>query len=141
MAMLALILGAREISVPQTKVSSKYDYLLYQRSYGVTCSNPKCVTHQQSEKNYLKPGFKIVSYSPLTFRCVYCEHGTEPKYIASTEWHEGKLEYKFYHRSSSRWTKKIKPENLIAFDSEKEAEKQGFKPAPGPRPRSKKVEE
>lgn len=140
MAILALILGSKNVSIAPEKIVSEIDYQVYQRDYGVTCSNSRCVTRQESEKKYLRPGFKIVSYSPLTFRCIYCEHGTEPKYIASTEWHEGKLEYKFYHRSTSHWTKKIKPENLIAFDSEKEAEKQGFKPAPGPKARVKKVE-
>lgn len=141
MALLALVLGAKDITIPEEIPPKKADYPLYQRGYGVTCSNPKCVTGQESEKKYLKPGFKVVSYAPLTFRCNYCEHGTEPKFIASSEWHEGKLEYKNYHRSASHWTKKIKPENLIAFDSEMEAEKHGFKPAPGPKPRAKKVEE
>jgi aspartate carbamoyltransferase catalytic subunit len=141
MALLALTLGAKEVVVPEEVPLPKVDYPMYQRDYGVTCSNPRCVTGQESEKKYLKPGFKVVSHSPLTFRCVYCEHGTEPKFIASTEWHEGKLEYKYYHRSASHWTKIIKPENLIAFDSEKEAEKHGFKPAPGPKPRVKKLEE
>jgi aspartate carbamoyltransferase catalytic subunit len=141
MALLALTLGAKEVAVPEEAPLPKADYPVYQRDYGVTCSNPRCVTGQESEKKYLKPGFKVVSHSPLTFRCVYCEHGTEPKFIASTEWHEGKLEYKFYHRSASHWTKKIKSDNLIAFDSEKEAEKHGFKPAPGQKPRMKKVEE
>jgi hypothetical protein len=135
------VLGAKDVTVPEEMPPKKADYPLYQRGYGVTCSNPKCVTGQESEKKYLKPGFKVVSYAPLTFRCNYCEHGTEPKFIASSEWHEGILEYKNYHRSTSHWTKKIKPENLIAFDSEKEAEKQGFKPAPSPKPRAKKVEE
>lgn len=141
MALLALVLGAKDIKIPEETPVKKADYPVYQRGYGVTCSNPRCVTWQESEKRYLKPGFKIVSYSPLTFRCNYCEHGTEPKFIASSEWHEGKLEFKNYHRATSRWTKKIKTENLIAFDSEKEAEKYGFKPAPGPKPRIKKVKE
>jgi aspartate carbamoyltransferase catalytic subunit len=141
MALLALVLGAKEVTVPEELTPQKVDYPVYQRDYAVTCSNPKCVTGQESEKKYLKPEFKIVSHSPLMFRCNYCEHGTEPKFIASSEWHEGTLEYKNYHLSTSHWTKKIKPENLIAFDSEKEAEKYGFKPAPGPKPRVKKVEE
>ncbi|OGN87292.1 MAG: aspartate carbamoyltransferase [Chloroflexi bacterium RBG_13_46_9] len=138
MALLSLILGVKEAVISEEEHLPKFDYPLYQRDYGVTCSNARCVTLQESEKKYLKPGFKIVSFSPLTFRCVYCEHGTEPKFIASSEWHEGKLAYKYYHRSQSHWTKKIRPENLIAFDSEKEAEQYGFKPAPGPKPRAKK---
>jgi len=137
MALLAMALGAKDAAV--TEEPAKHaDYPVYQRDYGVKCNNPKCVTRQESEQKYLKPGFKIVSRDPLTLRCVYCEHGTEPKYVASAEWHEGKLEYKYYHRASSHWTKRIDPQNLIAFDSEKEAEEHGFKPAPGPKPRAKK---
>jgi hypothetical protein len=65
----------------------------------------------------------------LTLRCAYCEHGFEPTYIASTEWHEGILAEKKYHSADSHWTRKIRPENLIIFDSESEAEAHGFKPS------------
>ena len=137
MALLAMILGAKEVAIPE-EPAKVVDYPVYQRDYGVKCNNPHCVTRQESEQKYLKPGFKIVSRKPLTLRCVYCEHGTEPKYVASSEWHEGKLEFKNYHPGTSHWAKRIQPENLIAFDSEKEAGEHGFKPAPGPKPRIKK---
>jgi hypothetical protein len=101
---------------------------MYRRGYGVKCSNPRCVTWQETEKNYLKPEFKIVSFNPLTFRCVYCEHGTEPKCVASAEWHQGMVKNKKYHHANSHLAKKIKPENLIAFDLAEEAEAHGFKP-------------
>ena len=139
MALIAAILGVRDIEVPQE--TAEVVYPRYERDFGVRCANPRCVTTQESEQRYLKPGFKMVSRSPLTLRCNYCEHGTEPKYIASTEWHEGKLEYKYYHPAESHWTKQIRPENLIAFDSKQEAEKAGFKPAPARKPRQKKTEE
>ncbi len=128
MALIALTLGLKEIAMAEEVTLPKVDYQMYRREYGVKCSNPRCVTWQETEKNYLKPEFKIVSLKPLTFRCIYCEHGTEPKYVASTEWHQGTVEYKKYHRANSHLVKKIKPENLIAFDSAKEAEGQGFKP-------------
>ena len=83
---------------------------------------------QPTEANYIKHEFKIVDRKPLTLRCVYCEHGFEPRYVASSEWHEGKLEYKVYHQLGSRWAEKIKAENLILFDSASEAESHGFKP-------------
>jgi hypothetical protein len=74
----------------------------------------------------------------MTLRCVYCEHGTEPKFIASTDWHEGKVEFKKYHRANSHLAKKIRPENLIAFDTEKEAEAHGYKPGYYAKTREKK---
>lgn len=139
MALLAALLGARDVTVAEEEPSRAVDYPMYQRDYGVACTNLRCVTGQESEKKYLKPGFKVVSMDPLTLRCIYCEHGTEPKFVASTEWHEGKTESKRYHRADSHLAKKIREENLIAFDSEKEAEAHGFKPGFYSKPKVRKV--
>ncbi len=128
MALITFLLGVKDIAVPQEDSSSQADYSLYDRGVGVRCSNPKCVSVQDTEINYLKPKFKIVNYEPLTLRCIYCEHGCEPKYAASSDWHEGTLAEKKYHRADSYLIKKIKPENLIIFNSEDEAQAYGFKP-------------
>jgi len=131
MALIALLLGTKEISIPREDYSfiQKIDYPVYRRDFGIRCSNPRCVSMQETEMQYLKPEFKIVDRNPLTLRCIYCEHGFEPKYIASSDWHEGRLATKKYHSADSHWTRKIKPENLIIFDSESEAEAHGFKPS------------
>ncbi|MCD6299552.1 MAG: hypothetical protein J7L78_00040, partial [Dehalococcoidales bacterium] len=131
MALVALLLGAKDISVPKETDSfiPKFDYPVYRRESGIKCPNPRCVSRQETEIKYLKPEFKIVSRKPLTLRCIYCEHGFEPKYIASSDWHEGKLETKKYHSADSHWTRKIRPENLLIFNSESEAEAHGFKPS------------
>jgi len=131
MALIAFLLGAREISIPREKDSfiPKKDYPVYRRGFGVRCPNPKCVSTQESETKYIKPEFKIVSTQPLILRCAYCEHEVHPRYIASSEWHDGTLDNKKYHSAESHWTRKIKPENLIVFDSESEAEVHGFKPS------------
>ena len=128
MALIALLLGAKDVVIPEEDSASQVDYSLYDRGVGVRCSNPKCVSIQDTEINYLKPKFKIVNYEPLTLRCIYCEHGCEPKYAASSDWHEGTLAEKKYHRADSYLIKKIKPENLIIFNSEDEAQAYGFKP-------------
>jgi hypothetical protein len=70
-----------------------------------------------------------VNTKPLTLRCIYCEHGFEPKFVASTDWHEHKLDTKKYHSAISHWARDIRPENLIAFNSEEEAQSHGFKPS------------
>ncbi|MCX5998994.1 MAG: hypothetical protein NTU41_05215, partial [Chloroflexi bacterium] len=130
MALISLLLGVKEVSIhEETGATSvrKLDYPAYSRSFGVKCCNEKCVAFQ--EDRYIKPLFNIVGSDPLTLRCVYCEHETNPKFIASTDWHEGTLESKRYHRADSRWVKKIRPENLIIFDSESEAQSHGFKPS------------
>jgi len=131
MALIALLLGAREVSVLEEKDSfiQKVDYPVYHRSFGVKCNNTKCVSTQETEIKYIKPQFQIVSARPLALRCLYCEHEVFPPYIASSEWHDGTLEWKKYHSADSHWARGIKPENLIVFDSAREAESRGFKPS------------
>ncbi len=82
---------------------------------------------QETELKYLKPEYKIVNRKPLTLRCIYCEHGFEPEYVASSDWHEGKIATKRFHSAASHWARKIRPENLIVFRSDKDAESLGFK--------------
>jgi len=130
MALITLLLGTKEVQIPEkVEPTQKTDYPTYSRDSRVQCPNPRCVSIQKTEVNYIKSKFKIVNQNPLTLRCIYCEHGFEPKYIASTEWHERTLESKKYHSADSHWAKTIKPENLIIFNSESEAEAQGFKPS------------
>ncbi len=129
MALVALLLGAKDVSIPREEGSfvQKVDYPIYQRDFGVRCPNQRCVSIQETEAKYIKPQFKIVDREPLTLRCAYCEHGFEPKYVASSDWHEGRLDNKKYHSADSHWARRIRLENLILFDSESEAEAHGFK--------------
>jgi aspartate carbamoyltransferase catalytic subunit len=129
MALLAFLLGAKEVTIPEEEDSfvQTVDYPVYRRDSGVKCPNINCVSNQETEVKYIKPEFKIVSREPLTLRCIYCDHELHPQYIASSDWHEGKLESKKYHNADSHWARKIKPENLIIFDSEKGARSRGFK--------------
>jgi aspartate carbamoyltransferase catalytic subunit len=131
MALLALLLGAKEVTIPKEKDSftRKVDYPVYKRDSGVKCPNMNCVSNQETEVRYIKPEFKVVSREPLTLRCTYCDHELHPQYVASSEWHEGKLENKRYHSAGSHFARKIKPENLIIFASESEAQAQQFKPS------------
>jgi aspartate carbamoyltransferase catalytic subunit len=131
MALLALLLGAKEITIPEKydSFALKLDYPVYKRDSGVKCPNINCVSNQETEVRYIKPEFKIVSREPLTLRCIYCEHELRPQYVASSEWHEGRLENKRYHSADSHLARKIKPENLIIFASENEAQAQHFKPS------------
>ncbi len=131
MALVALLLGAKKVSMLREEDSfiRKMDHPVYRRDFGVRCDNKECVSTKKTEANYIKPEFKIVSSQPLILRCVYCEHEVQPPYIASSEWHEGKLENKKYHSADSHWARKIKPENLIIFGSEASAKENGFKPS------------
>jgi aspartate carbamoyltransferase catalytic subunit len=129
MALLAALLGVKDAPIPKVDSPAPMEYPVYRHDISPVCPNPKCVSTQDTETKYLKPEFKIVNRHPLTLRCVYCEHGFEPKFIASTEWHEHRRETKKYHSAASHWTKDIKPENLIAFNTEEEARAHGFKPS------------
>ena len=130
MALIALLLGTKEVSVSEEdSFIQKVDYPVYRRDFGVKCANPICVSTQGTEAKYIKPEFKIVSVQPLILRCIYCEHEVYPQYIASSEWHDGTLENKKYHSADSHWARGIKPRNLIVFGSESEAEARGFKPS------------
>ena len=129
MALITLLLGAREVSLPKEDALLQIDYPPYKRAFGVRCTNPRCVSVQETETKYLEPEFKIVNRKPLTLRCIYCEHGIEPNYVASSDWHEGRIDTKKYHSAESHWARKIRPENLIIFDSVAEAEAHGFKPS------------
>lgn len=130
MALVSLLLGAKMLpEVEEKEPFLKVNYPVYRRGYGVQCDNPKCISLQENERKYIKPEFQLIDLSPLTLRCVYCEHELNPPYIASAEWHEGRTESKKYHSADSHWVKTIKPGNLIIFESRKEAESHGFKPS------------
>lgn len=129
MALLAQLLGVKEMPAKDEEALPKPDYPLHRQAFGIRCANPKCVSIQPTEQKYIKPLFRIVDHEPLTMRCVYCEHGFEPRFIASTEWHEGRVEFKKYHRADSYLVKKINPEHLLVFNSEEEAQALGFKPS------------
>ncbi len=126
MALIALLLGAREVAGGTEEERPVKEIPPYRHDGDLRCTNPKCVSVQPTETKYLRPRFKIADTAPFTLRCDYCEHGYEPKYIASAEWHQGKLANKRYYPSSSRWATKIRPENLIAFDTAEAAEARGF---------------
>ncbi|MBE0415468.1 MAG: aspartate carbamoyltransferase [Dehalococcoidia bacterium] len=131
MALIALLLGASELEVPQSRcigsLLRKIAYERYKEVFGVRCPNPNCVSNHERESRYLVPEFKMLKGEPLTLRCVYCDYETHPPYIASSEWHEGKLENKRYYSSDSFMLGRIKPKNLIIFGSESEAQARGFK--------------
>ncbi len=128
MALIAMLLGARKPAIEEAETFfRKKEQPLCPFVYGVTCPNADCVTNHETK--YIKPEFAIVSRQPLILRCTYCDREVRPEYIASSEWHEGKLETKQYHSAISRWALEIRSENLIVFGSEEEAGKHGFKPS------------
>jgi aspartate carbamoyltransferase catalytic subunit len=129
MALLAALLGVKEITVPRVDSPPPIEYPVYRHEISPRCPNPRCVSVQATEAKYLKPEFRIVKTRPLTLRCAYCEHGFEPKFVASTDWHEHKPETRKYHAADSHWSSSIRPENLIVFNTDEEALALGYKPS------------
>ncbi len=130
MALLSLLLGYKIPGLPEKEAPEpKVEYPVYNRGYAVTCPNGRCVSVQETETKYLVPEFMITSRDPLTLRCVYCEHGFQPGFVASADWHEGKLENKKYHSADSHFARTIKTENLVLFDTERQAQAMGFMPS------------
>ncbi|MFC2043838.1 aspartate carbamoyltransferase [Chloroflexota bacterium] len=131
MALIALLLGATDIKLTERgrPFASQIAYEEYERAIGIQCPNSNCISNNEREKRYILPDFKMLRDEALTLRCVYCEQEVQPGYIASSEWHQGRLENKKYHRSDSHLAKKIKAKNLILFNSSSDAEAQGFKPS------------
>ncbi|MBE0480070.1 MAG: aspartate carbamoyltransferase [Dehalococcoidia bacterium] len=131
MALVSLILGAREAHILQTKkpiFARKVSYPAYTRDTGIRCPNRVCVSSQETESRYIRPEFLIVSTDPLILRCAYCEHEIRPRYIASSKWHQGTAENKRYYAAKGSMISRINPDNIIIFDSESAAQEQGFKP-------------
>ena len=79
MALIALALGAKKSSAANEVPIPAVEYPMYRREYGVKCSNPRCVTWQETEKNYLKPEFKVVSFQTphLPLYLLRARHRTE----------------------------------------------------------------
>lgn len=129
MALMSLLLGAKQAQVSADVATPARDYPVYRRDSGLSCPNPRCVSNQETEKRYIRPRFKIVDFDPITLRCAFCDHEGRPAFVASTDWHEGRAETKRYHRAGSRWARAIRPDKLVLFDSEDEAQKRGFRPS------------
>jgi len=122
--------GARRKKEYETGRSPGYkvDYPVYNREYGVKCSESAVRDLAGDGKNYLKPEFKIVSLKPLTFRCVYCEHGTERNTSPSTEWHQGNDGREALQPGPTAIWRRKSAGNLIAFDQRKRPKNHGYLP-------------
>jgi aspartate carbamoyltransferase catalytic subunit len=126
MALIAMLLGAKNVEMPDDGIR-KGKYPIYQREFGARCHNPNCAAVH--EARYINPKFAIVNFKPLTLRCVYCEREIAPKYMASTKWHQGTIENKLYHNVQSHLLTKIDTDNMLFFESEEDAQANGFKPS------------
>ena len=94
-------------------------YRLYSSPYGVSCTNPRCVTLDPQEKRYLFPKFWIVDEQRLTLRCVYCDFEQATHVVSRTS-------TKKYTLDISEW-REYNEQDLVLFRSEQEAIEAGHK--------------
>ncbi len=123
MALSAFLLGVCPTATPDSQLPiidsrlSTPDSQLYSSSIGLRCENPACVSVHES--HYVTPEFTILSGSPLTLQCVYCERERQACYV-------GNLETDIYHSCETFPFSRIKPNNRVFFDSEEQAQEKGF---------------
>jgi aspartate carbamoyltransferase catalytic subunit len=113
---MALVAALLELfpSLLNRPVESRYPF--YSNVEGVRCVNSRCVTREENEQRYLSPKFAIVSETPLTLRCVYCDLEYEPSIVSRSS-------TKKYFDELSEWREIYDrtPQDLVLFASEQEA--------------------
>lgn len=122
MALIALILGGREVEIPSPggEIHPKAVPRIYSSDLGVRCENPACVSAHES--NYVKPRFHFLDGEPLTLRCLYCDHERNAAYL-------GNAASRIYHPPRRSFIRRIKQSNRVFFSSEGEAQEMGFRRA------------
>lgn len=122
---MALIAGLLELRPGLIAAEGRQGrYPVYARREGIACTNPRCVTSQESERRYLSQKFWIVDDQELTVRCAYCDFEQEPKVIARASTRK-------YHTETRRW-KSIGQKNLVFFADEAQAREAGYEPQHAP---------
>jgi aspartate carbamoyltransferase catalytic subunit len=121
MALLAFLLGrldlGAEAPAPEPTVES------VRGRQGMACPNPTCITNLES--HYLEPEYVVVSRTPLTASCAFCEVAVAPALV-------GCASTRVFHRHNSADVRRIKAEHLVLFASEEQARGSGFAAAARP---------
>jgi hypothetical protein len=117
MAILALLLGKLELDAPVPEAETR----LYPIAAPQTpCPNPNCIS--QTEKRHARHAFKLTSHNPLRAICGFCSQELPIGLVGcSTTRH--------FHPRDSASARQIRPDHLIFFRDEAEAEAMGFSAA------------
>ncbi len=95
-------------------------YVSYRQREGLICSNPRCVTCQETERRYLLPKFLIVDENVPILRCAYCDHEHQPRAV-------GRLSTRKFTTAVDQW-KQIHLQDIVFFRDEQQAIESGFQP-------------
>lgn len=114
MAILAALLDKLKLR----SRAQEAEHRLYEIGAGSNpCPNPTCIT--RTEPRHVVPAFSLTSRHPLRANCGFCSHELPIAFVGcSTTRH--------FHSSDSAAARKIRPDHLVFFRDESEAEELGF---------------
>ncbi len=114
MAILSVLLGRLKLrALPQ-----EAEHRMYEMVGGDNpCPNPTCIS--RTEQRHVVPAFKLASRHPLRAACGFCSHELSIAFVGcSTTRH--------FHTRDSAAARKIRPDHLVFFRDENEAEARGY---------------
>ncbi|MBL8696531.1 MAG: aspartate carbamoyltransferase catalytic subunit [Planctomycetes bacterium] len=114
MAVLGFLLGLFELGTAPPAPRSP---IRLRTRGGIECGNSNCVTH--AERQYLSPEYHLVSREPLLIRCAFCDHEQQVPLLGCSS-------TRHFHFASSAEVARIKPEHLVLFASEHQAQSAGY---------------
>ena len=114
MAILAVLMGRLELKARANENEKR----MYQVVVGPNpCPNPTCVSH--TELRHVKATFTLTSRNPLRAACGYCCQELPIAFVGCSTTRN-------FHSRDSAAAKQIRPDHLVFFRDEQEAESSGF---------------
>lgn len=114
MAVIGFLLGKFKLNASELRQAQKPQQRIRTT---LECNNQNCIT--QAERRYLNPEFNLAGRDPFCIRCVFCDSETIVNVVGCASTHH-------FHASGSPEIARIKPDNLVAFASESDAQAAGF---------------
>ena len=114
MAILAVLLGRLDLKArSENSEERRYEVI----GGPNPCPNPTCISH--TEIRHVKPTFKLSSRSPLKAVCGFCNQELPVAFVGCSTTRN-------FHTGDSSAARKIRPDHLVFFRDEREAESSGF---------------
>lgn len=120
MALMSYLLGLGPAKDAAASASAGRAHPIYERTGGIECNNPRCVSAQLSERRYLLPRFEILEDFELTLRCAYCDWEQSPQVVS-------RASSKKYFTEVAGW-REVREDDLLFFIDETAAKLAGHQP-------------
>jgi aspartate carbamoyltransferase catalytic subunit len=117
MAILGLLLGRLDLGLAHTGVDTRsYPVLLGPNP----CPNPTCIS--RTETRHVVPHYRLASRAPVRGVCGYCEAAFEARWVGCST-------TQLYHEVDAPVVRRMRPDHLVFFQNESQAQALGFRPA------------